>query len=48
MFKRVHSEKYDHYTAGQREYVRSMILATMEELQRVDVDYKLLRLHEYL
>lgn len=46
--KRNHTFQFDHYTQTQRAYVNSMVTETIETLKLMNVDYKVIRLDEYL
>jgi hypothetical protein len=46
--QRKHREEYEHYTESQKEFVSSMIISTMNTLELMGVDHKVLGLKEYL
>ena len=47
-FQRHHSDEFEHYSDTQKAYVRSMITATMLELDSMEIDHKELHLQDYI
>ena len=45
--QRKHTQQFEHYTAGQKVFVRSMLNSTMQTLQSMNISYKDLKLKEY-
>lgn len=45
--QRKHTQQFEHYTADQKVFVRSMLNSTMQTLQSMKVSYEDLKLKEY-
>lgn len=45
--QRKHTQQFEHYTADQKGFVRSMLNSTMQMLQSMNISYEGLKLKEY-